>query len=472
MLAELDGSTVADAAARFLDAAGHTSNGTGTSSRQPGEPAPDAAALLASRRARFSGALSVSYDEPIHMVGGEGARLYDADGRAYLDMVNNVCHVGHAHPRVAEAIARQAARLNTNTRYLYRQLTDYAERLLATFPDPLEVVFLTNSGSEANDLALRIARSRIGRPDTVVFDGAYHGNLTSLIEISPYKLDGPGGRPGPPWLHRLPLPDGFRGRFREEDPGFPGSLIEDAQRRISEAGAATVITEAIPGCGGQVVPPPGYLRAVYQAAREAGGVIVADEVQTGFGRVGPAMWAFAEVQASPDAAPPLVPDIVTLGKPAGNGHPLGAVVTTRELARSFETGMEYFNTFGGNPVSCAAGLALLDVLEDEGLAEHAERVGGRLIAGLEELAKRYPVIGQVRGRGLFLGFELVSDPGSRDPATGTASRLVNRMRRAHILNSTDGADANVIKIKPPLPFSADDADHYLEVLDRILSESA
>ena len=423
--------------------------------------------LLDSRRRRFSNALSISYDVPIRVVRGRGPRLYDDTGRDYLDMVNNVAHVGHAHPRVANAISRQAALLNTNTRYLYRQLTDYAERLGDTFPAPLEVVFLTNSGSEANDLALRIARAHLGRQETLAFDGGYHGNLTSLIDVSPYKLDGRGGRPGPPWLHRLPMPDGYRGRFREEDGNFPASLIADAESRVRRAGPATLIGEAILSCGGQMVPPPGYLEALYRTVRSAGGVIVADEVQTGFGRTGPEFWAFLAVQENGER---LTPDIVTLGKPAGNGHPLGAVVTTRELVRSFETGMEYFNTFGGNPVSCAAGLAVLDVIRDERLAEHAAAVGEQLLGGLTALASRYPILGHVRGRGLFLGFEMVRDPSSREPATEEARRLVNRLRDFGVLNSTDGPDANVIKLKPPLPFSSADAAYYLEVLETVLEE--
>ena len=442
--------------------------GFGASASVAGQaPESRGAHLLEARKRRISSALSVSYDEPIQVVRGRGARLYDVAGRDFLDMVNNVCHVGHAHPRVAEAIARQARLLNTNTRYLYRQLTDYAERLTATLPPPLEVVFLTNSGSEANDLALRIARAHLGRRETLVFDGGYHGNLTSLIEVSPYKLDGRGGGPGSPWLHRLPMPDGYRGRFRDAEAGFAKSIIADAETRVEKAGPATLIGEAILSCGGQIVPPPGYLRALYRAVRKTGGVVVADEVQTGFGRVGPAFWAFLAVQ---DDAEPEYPDIVTLGKPAGNGHPLGAVVTTRELAGSFENGMEYFNTFGGNPVSCAAGLAVLDVIRDEGLAGHAEAVGGRLLEGLNELRNRYPILGHVRGRGLFLGFELVRDPARRDPATREARRLVNRLRDFRILNSTDGPDANVIKIKPPLPFSSDDTDRYLEILETVLEE--
>ena len=415
--------------------------------------------LLEERRRRLSPALSVAYDPaPIHIVRGRGSLLYDAAGRDYLDLVNNVCQVGHAHPAVAAAIAEQAARLNTNTRYLYGQLTDYAEALTATLPPPLEVVFLTNSGSEANDLALRIARSRVGNRRTIVFEGGYHGNLTSLIEISPYKLDGPGGSADPEWLVRLPRPDLYRGRFRAA-----AALTEDAVRRIEAAGPATLICEAILSCGGQVVPPPGYLRVIYAAARRAGGCVIADEVQTGFGRVGPSFWAFREVGEA-------VPDLVTFGKPAGNGHPLGGVVASRDLARAFETGMEYFNTFGGNPVSCAAGLAVLRVIREEGLAERAAAVGGRLLTGLGELAGRYPMLGQVRGRGLFSGAELVRDPETREPASSEAKRLVSRLRELRILNSVDGPDANVLKLKPPLVFSDSDTDRYLEVLGGALKE--
>ncbi len=432
----------------------------------PEDALGDIPRLLKERARHISGALSLSYRRPIQTVRGHGAILYDAAGRDYLDMVNNVCHVGHAHPRVVAAIARQAALLNTNTRYLYDRLTEYAAALADLLPPPLTKVFFTNSGSEANDLALRIARARLGRRETIVLDGGYSGNLTSLVEISPYKLDGPGGRPAPRWLTRLPMPDGYRGRFRADRTAFPEELIADARERIRQRGPATFLGEAILSCGGQILPPPGYLQAVYRSVRAAGGVVIADEVQTGFGRTGPAFWAFLAVQGEH----PEVPDIVTLGKPAGNGHPLAAVVTTPELARSFEGGMEYFNTYGGNPVSCVAGLAVLEVLREERLPEHAASVGEHLLAGLAELQSRHPIIGDVRGRGLFLGFEMVRDRETREPATAEAKRLANRMRDFRILNSTDGPDANVIKIKPPLPFSHADADRFLHTLDFALAE--
>ncbi len=422
--------------------------------------------LLRARRERISSALSLTHDPPVPVVRGRKTRLYDNLGRDYLDMVNNVCHVGHAHPRVVEAIARQARLLNTNTRYLYRQLTGYAEQLAATLPAPLSVVFLTNSGSEANDLALRLARAHLGRRDTLVFDGGYHGNLTSLVEISPYKLDNAGSSRPLPGLHRLPMPDGFRGRFRRNRPDWVEALIRDAVDRATSAGPATLVAEAILSCGGQIVPPPGYLAALYRAVRESGGVIVADEVQTGFGRVGPAFWAFRDVQSGSE----VVPDIVTVGKPAGNGHPLGAVVTTRRIAASFESGPEYFNTFGGNPVSCAAGIAVLEVIRDEVLAEHAAAVGNRLHDGLSELARSHPILADVRGRGLFLGFELAFPGDPPKPAGREAHRLVSRLHDCRILNSTDGPDHNVIKLKPPLTFSNADVDRYLEVLDFVLRE--
>ena len=302
---------------------------------------------------------------------------------------------------MVRAAAAQMAALNTNTRYLHPLLVTYARRLAATCPDPLSVVFLVNSGSEANDLALRLARAHTGRRDVVVLDQAYHGHLSSLVEISPYKFGGPGGAGRPAHVHVAPLP--------------PADPRADAVRaRLEEAPAAAFFAEPLPGVAGQVVPPDGYLAAAFAHAREAGAVCVADEVQIGFGRVGSHFWAF-EAQG-------VVPDIVTAGKPIGNGHPLGAVITTPEIARSFETGMEYFNTFGGNPVSCAAGLAVLDVIADERLQARAARLGAVLLDGLRSLAERQPLIGDVRGRGLFLGVELVRDRATREPAAAEAAR--------------------------------------------------
>ena len=403
------------------------------------DPPRARADLLAARRTATSGALSLAYAEPLQIVRGAGAHLYDEQGRAYLDLVNNVCHVGHAHPRVVAAAAAQMARLNTNTRYLHDLFASYARRLAATLPDPLTVVFLVNSGSEANDLALRLARAHTGARDVLVLDHAYHGNLSSLVEISPYKFDGPGGAGRPDHVGVCALP-----RSAED--------AADVARAAAGRRPAAFIAESLPGVAGQIVLPAGYLPAAYAHARAAGAVCIADEVQVGFGRVGRTFWGF-ELQD-------VVPDIVTLGKPIGNGHPIGAVVTTPAIARSFETGMEYFNTFGGNPVSCAAALAVLDVIADERLQPHAARLGERIKDGLRELAARHPVITDVRGEGLFLGVELAG--------AAEAAAAVEHARRAGVLLSTDGPLRNVIKVKPPLVVSDDDAGRFLETLDAAL----
>jgi 4-aminobutyrate aminotransferase-like enzyme/Ser/Thr protein kinase RdoA (MazF antagonist) len=439
----------------------------------PGVPAPerpapgaDAAGIRARREARIGPSLGLSYHRPLHIVRGWMQHLYDADGQAYLDCVNNVAHVGHCHPQVVEALARQSRVLNTNTRYLHEKLVRYAERLTATLPEPLGVCYFVCSGSEANELALRLARTHTGRRDVVVLDAAYHGNTSTLVELSPYKFDGPGGSGAPAGTHVVPLPDPYRGRHRGADTGaeYAEHVREAVAAADARGGVAAFFAESLPGCGGQIVPPDGFLAAAFRHVRDAGGVCVVDEVQTGFGRVGSHFWGF-ETHG-------VVPDIVTMGKPIGNGHPLGAVVTTPEIASSFANGMEYFNTFGGNPVSCAVGLAVLDVIADEGLQLRALRVGGQLLAGLRELAARHVLIGDVRGRGLFVGVELVHDRETREPAGRHASYVVERMRDHRILLSTDGPDHNVIKIKPPLQFSAADADRLVATLDVVLAENA
>ncbi|HEX7049085.1 MAG TPA: aminotransferase class III-fold pyridoxal phosphate-dependent enzyme [Longimicrobiales bacterium] len=425
--------------------------------------------ILAARRARIGHSLRLSYREPLHIVRGWMQYLYDDAGRAYLDCVNNVAHVGHGHPRVVDALARQARVLNTNTRYLHEHLVRYAERLTATLPEPLRVCFFTCSGSEANELALRLARTHTGRRDVVVLEAAYHGNTNALIDLSPYKFHGPGGRGAPPTTHVVPLPDPYRGRYRGTGADIGrryAAHVRDAVERLAHdgRGVAAFFSESLPGCGGQIVLPDGFLAEAYRHVREAGGICVADEVQVGFGRVGTHFWGF-ETQG-------VVPDIVTMGKPIGNGHPLGAVVTTPEIAASFDNGMEYFNTFGGNPVSCAVGLAVLDVIEAERLQERAHRVGARLLEGLRRLAERHPLIGDVRGMGLFLGIELVLDRETLEPAPDHAARVVERMRENGILLSTDGPLHNVIKIKPPLQFAEEDADRVVEVLGAVLAEAA
>jgi len=427
----------------------------------------DSAAILRARGVNLSRTLSVSYKRPLHIARGFMQHLYDADGQRYLDAVNNVPHVGHCHPRVVRAAQLQSSILNTNTRYLHENLARYAQRLCARLPERLQVCFFVNSGSEANDLALRLARTHTKRTDIIVIDGAYHGNLTSLIEISPYKFDGHGGTGAEPHVHKVPTPDLYRGLYRAGEPkaaakyaGFVDTAIAHARRRGT--GVAAFIGESVMSCAGQIVLPPGYLRSIYSKIRAAGGVCIADEVQVGFGRVGSHFWAF-ETQD-------VVPDIVTMGKPIGNGHPLGAVATTPEIAASFDNGMEYFNTFGGNPVSCAVGLAVLDVIEEEELQSRAQLVGDRLGSGLRDLIGRHRIVGDVRGLGLFLGVELVRDRGSREPAGDEASYVAERMKEQGILVSTDGPAHNVLKIKPPLAFNESDADQFVDALDAILGE--
>ena len=429
-------------------------------------PGQDKAAIFAARQRHLGPSLSLSYEEPLKIVRGSGQFLYDDGGRPYLDCVNNVCHVGHSHPHVVTAATKQMAVLNSNTRYLHDNITRYAQRLTATLPDPLTVCFFVNSGSEANDLALRLARNYTGQQDAIVLDGAYHGNLTSLIEISPYKFDGPGGRGAPPHVHKVVMPDGYRGPHK-------GTGVESGQRHALHVrqvidnvqalgrGVGVFIAESLLSCGGQIILPDGYLAAAYEMVRAAGGVCIADEVQVGFGRVGNHFWGF-QTQS-------VVPDIVTMGKPIGNGHPLAAVVTTAEIAQAFHNGMEYFNTFGGNPVSCAVGLAVLDVIEEEGLQENALCVGEHLKVGLASLMDKHALIGDVRGLGLFLGIELVRDRETLEPAAQEATAVVEQMKGRGILLSTDGPLHNVIKIKPPLVFTTADADFVVTVLDQVLS---
>jgi 4-aminobutyrate aminotransferase-like enzyme len=315
-------------------------------------------------------------------------------------------------------------------------------------------------------LAIRLARTYTGRRDLLVVDGAYHGNTSTLIAASPYKFKGKGGSGvAEPWVHVSPIPDAYRGahsgRGRLTGEAFAG----DVRQTIERAGApiAAFLVESLMSCAGQVVPPSGYLSGAFQAVRAAGGVCIADEVQCGLGRVGSHFWGF-ELDRS-------VPDIVVMGKPIGNGHPIGAVVTTREIAAAFENGMEFFSTFGGNPVSCAVGLAVLDVIRDEDLQAHAGRVGEYFTGGLRRLAVRHPLIGDIRGAGLFIGVELVRDRQTLEPATREADEVVNAMRHRGVLLSTDGPFDNVLKIKPPMVLTEDDVDMALRCLDDVLANS-
>lgn len=437
-----------------------------------GHPSPPAIratpdAILQGRRQHLPANLSISYRKPLHIVQGFGAYLFDTSGRRYLDTVNNVAHVGHEHPRVVRAGQQQMAVLNTNTRYLHQEIVAFAEELLATLPPPLEVLFFVNSGSEANELALRLAKTYTSQQDMLVVEVGYHGNTNACVEVSSYKFDGPGGKGAAPHIHVLPIPDGYRGRYRYADADAAGQYAAHTAEVIGNLqrlgkGPAAFLCESVISCGGQVVLPPGYLDAHYRLVRSAGGVCIADEVQTGFGRAGTHFWAFQSQG--------VVPDIVTMGKPIGNGHPLAAVATTRAIADAFHNGMEYFNTFGGNPVSCAIGREVLRVIQEERLQQNALETGEYLSAGLRELQSRFPVIGDVRGPGLFLGFELVHDRETLRPAPGAASYLANRMCELGVLMSTDGPYHNVLKIKPPIVFARREADFLLAQLERVFGE--
>ncbi|MCP2621198.1 aminotransferase class III-fold pyridoxal phosphate-dependent enzyme, partial [Candidatus Aminicenantes bacterium AC-334-E05] len=421
--------------------------------------------IIELRRKYIGRSLRLHYREPLKIVKGALQYLYDDKGKTYLDCVNNVAHVGHSNPRVVRAVQKQMAILNTNTRYLYEYLIRYAERLAKKFPEPLKVVFLVNSGSEANELALRLAYTYTGKRDMIVIDHAYHGNTTSLIDLSPYKFDGPGGSGSGPYTHKVIMPDTFRGPYKSDDREAGVKYAKHVIMAIEKLknkgkGLAGFIAESLLGCGGHIPLPEGYLKTVYKAVREAGGVCIADEVQVGFGRVGTHFWAF-EKQG-------VIPDIVTLGKPIGNGHPLAAVITTSEIADAFDNGMEYFNTFGGNPVSCAAGMAVLEVIEDENLQENALKVGNKIMEGFRELQKKYPIIGDVRGSGLFIGVEFVKDPETIEPAPEIAEEVVERMKEEGVLLNTEGPYHNVIKIKPPIIFTEENADQLINTIEKVL----
>jgi ethanolamine-phosphate phospho-lyase len=420
-------------------------------------PLPDLAQIQAQRERHISKSLKISYQEPLLLERGARQYLYDARGLTYLDAYNNVIQVGHCHPAVVRAAQGQMNRLNTNTRYLYRSLGAYAERLCSFFPEPLRYVFFVNSGSAATDLALRLAHHFTRREDLLVLEHGYHGNTETGITVSAYKFDGKGGTGAPKHVHKLPLPDPLNPQTEQDLQRSQGVLRNlKTQNRLP----AALIAEPVVGCGGQVFLPEGYLAALFEEVRALGGVCIVDEVQTGFGRLGRHFWGFEQQE--------VMPDMVVLGKPMGNGHPLGAVVTTEAIARTFENGMEFFSSFGGNPVSCEVGLAVLEVLEAEQLPQQAETVGQYLWQGLRELQATHPIIRDVRGMGLFGGVELQIPGDTPQPATQEAKELVNRLRQEGILLGTDGPFDNVVKIKPPLCFNQANAASLIEAFSKYL----
>lgn len=409
--------------------------------------------------------LSISYKAHLKIEKGALQYLYDDKGNTYLDCVNNVSHVGHCHPKVVQAMQKQISILNTNTRYLHDKMVEYAEKLKATLPPKLKVCYFTNSGSEANDLAVRISRHFTKQEDIIVIDHAYHGTSTLDIEMSPYKFNGKGGSGQKPYIHIAMDPDLYRGKYRYDDKDAGKHYAADVKRildelKSSKKGVAAFICESLQGVGGQMPLPAGYLEEVYGHVRNAGGICIADEVQTGFGRVGSAFWGF-ELQG-------VEPDIMVFGKPAGNGHPLAGLVITEELAQRFSNGMEYFNTYGGNPVSMATGLSVLNVIEEEELQKNALETGSYLLNGLRKLMDTYPIIGDVRGQGLFIGIELVKDKHTFEPAVPEIDFILEEMKNRGFLIGTDGPLHNVLKIKPPIIFSKANADDLVRGLDKVL----
>jgi 4-aminobutyrate aminotransferase-like enzyme len=414
-------------------------------------------ALLAHRQRVLGPAYRLFYEHPVHFVRGEGVWLYDAEGAAYLDAYNNVPSVGHCHPRVVEAIARQASQLNTHTRYLHAGILDYSDMLLATFPGELSQVMYACTGSEANDLAVRVARQFTGGTGFIVTRLAYHGVTDTIAAMSPslgaHVVLGP-------HVRVVPAPAGMGGAHvgRDFAAGVAAALDDMAHQGIKPAG---LIVDTIFSSDGVFADPPGFLQEAVAAVRRAGGVFIADEVQPGFGRTGDAMWGFQRHS--------LVPDIVTLGKPMGNGYPVAAMVTKPEVLAPFGAQCRYFNTFGGSPVAMAAARAVLEIISEERLRERAQETGVYLRRGLAALGDRFEAIGDVRGAGLFIGVELVSDRAAGLPATRLAADLVNELRRRRVLISAAGPGANVLKIRPPLPFGRAEADVFLEALEASLA---
>ncbi len=419
--------------------------------------------LIEFRTEHLGKSLSLQYKIPLKMVRGSGQYLMDQNGKKYLDTVNNVAHVGHEHYAVVKAGQEQMALINTNTRYLHKNINTLAKELLKTLPKELSVLHFVNSGSEANELALRMAKAATGQRDIIASEYGYHGNTNACIDISSYKFDGKGGSGAPEHTHIFPLPDSFRGTYKGKNTATAyAQEVQNCIDRISKKGrgVAALILEPIISCGGQIELPQGFLEIAYQKTRAAGGVCISDEVQTGCGRMGKTFWGFQLHQ--------VCPDIVTIGKPLGNGHPIAAVACTAEIAEKFANGMEYFNTFGGNPVSCAIATEVLQTVSREKLQENAFTVGEFLKSELRKLALRFPIIGDIRGEGLFLGIELVD--AKLRPLSEQTAYLINRMKDHGILMSSDGPDNNVLKIKPPLVFSQQNAEELIACLEDILAE--
>lgn len=419
---------------------------------------------LLKRREAVLGKTYTFYNEPLEIVRGKGSKLFDASGKEYLDCYNNVANLGHCHPYVVDALARQASTLNTNSRYLHTEIVRLGERLGATLPDNLDTWFFVCSGSEANDLAVQLSRIATGKDGIVVTENSYHGNTTTVSPLSLIDYD-PQHKPG--WVETVSPPNLYRGIYRDGQPDAGARYadhVEQAAERLDRRshGMAGLMIDSIFDANGALVPPPDYLPRAYAAARTAGALTIADEVQMGFARSGTHMWGFEAFGVEPD--------IVTMGKPMGNGHPIAALVTRREIAELLQKRTGYFNTFGGNTVSAVVGNACLDVLIGENLQANAARSGAALKQGLEALMSRHGIIGHIHGRGLFIGVELVTDHATKAPAKLAARWVRERLKSLGVLVSSTGPFGNIIKIRPPLVFSLADVARCLETLDQAIAE--
>jgi len=408
---------------------------------------------LLSRRGELLGpTYGLFYEEPLHMVRAQGVWMYDADGRAYLDAYNNVPVVGHCHPHVVATLATQAARLNTHTRYLADAPVELADRLLSTMPAEIGNMVFVCTGSEANDLAIRVSKFVTGGTGFIITERAYHGTSETTSGMSP-SARVPLGRD----VYAIAAPLG------EDGPAQFAERVRECIGRMRADGVkpAALLVDTIFSSDGVVCDPPGFLAEAARAIHDAGGLFIADEVQPGFGRTGEYMWGFMRHG--------VVPDIVTMGKPMGNGHPIAALAARPELMAAFSKHTRYFNTFGGNTVSCAVGLAVLDVIEDERLIDNARVTGEYLKGGFARLAQKYPTIGEVRGSGLFVGVDIAQGRDANETPRQAATRIVNELRRAGVLTGTTGKNGNTLKIRPPLPFNRENADFLLLALERIVA---
>ncbi|WP_395310349.1 aminotransferase [Mycobacterium sp. AMU20-3851] len=428
-------------------------------------PEPSGRDLLERRDDSFAKVQERYYRNPPQIERGYRHYLMSTAGRAYLDMVNNVTVLGHAHPRVADAAAAQLRRLNTNSRFNYSAVVEFSERIAATLPDPLDTVFLVNSGSEASDLAIRLATAATGRRDVVAVREAYHGWTYATDAVSTSTADNPNAlATRPDWVHTVESPNSFRGKYRGAD---AHRYATEAVAQIEQLAAggrapAAFICEPVYGNAGGMALPDGYLQQVYAAVRAAGGLAIADEVQVGYGRLGHWFWGFPQQQ--------VVPDIVSVAKATGNGYPLGAVITTRAIAEAFRSQGYFFSSTGGSPLSCAIGLTVLDVLAEEGLQDNALRVGGHLKNRLLGLRDKHPLVGTVHGMGLYLGVELIRDPVTLEPATEETQAICERMLELGVIIQPTGDHQNILKTKPPLCIDLGGADFYVDTLDRVLTE--